>query len=311
MCGHCIVEGYLMARIADPENATPTRCERIHLDMALMHATDIRGALRSLRDSGRESQATLVVVLSLVLEVFVNEGFDPELAAWADDRYVGKWQALANGMSLPGGRARLSDVLLTRSFWTSGNGLNDLKDRQVETVREAERVLTEYRDWWYQGQGKMPVPLPEERLRTRGIMDPIAMTSGEDFERLYVDLPIVYLGALWLSRQPGGHPLLEEIALATPPAVPGFTGVDLWLQRRCLDWVCRIQGDSYFKRELARIPWHGLLEVAMRQEWEGERKVFVRESIAKGACDVGVGLPEWFLDECDAWTNIALAIKPN
>ncbi len=303
MCGHCIVEGYLMARIAEPEQASIPLCELIHLDMALMHATDIRGALRSLRDSDRESQATLVVVLSLVLEVFVTEGFDPELAAWADDRYVGKWQVLPAGMSLPGGRTRLSDVLLTRAFWTSGDGLKDLQNREEETVREAERVLTEYRDWWYLGQGKIPVPSPEERLRTRGIMDPIAMTSREDFERLYVGLPIVYLAGLWLSRQPGGHPLLEEIALAIPPAVPDFTGVDLWLQRRCLDWVCRIQGDSYLKRELGRIPWHGLLEVAMRQGWEGERKAFVRESIAKGACDVGVGLPEWYLEECDAWTT--------
>ena len=301
MCGHCIVEGFLMTRLADPAYGTPAHCEPIHLNMALMHATDIRGMLTSLRHSSRESEVAPVVVLSLLLEVFLTEGFDPELAAWADSRFVGDWLDLAAGKRLPGGDTRMAAVLQSRAFWHSDEPLAALTARVEDTTRDAEAVLTAYRDWWYRGQGKVPVPTPEERMRSRGIMDPIEMTSAEDFDRLYAELPIVYLAALWLSRQPGGHPLLEELALATPPAVPDFIGPDLWLQRRCLDWVCLREGEGFVQQEIARIPWYALLEVAMRQGWDESRKLFVRESIANARCDVGVGIPEAFLEDFPAW----------
>lgn len=300
MCGHCIVEGYLMARIADPEQASIPHCELIHLDMALMHATDIRGALMSLRNTDRESQITPVVALCLVLELFITEGYDAEVAAWADDRYVGTWQALAAGSQMPGGDTRLAIMLQARQFWRSSQLLEELRARP-EIISEAESVLTAYRDWWLLGQGKAHVPSPVERLRSRGLMDPIENTSPIDFERLYACLPLLYLSALWLARQPGSHPLLEELALTTPPSVPDFTGVDLWLQRRCLDWVCRIQGDSFVQQELRRIGWHALLEVAIRQGWDESRQAGVREAIANAACDVGIGLPEWFLEEFKEW----------
>lgn len=300
MCGHCIVEGYLLARITDPDSATPTRCEPIHLNMALMHATDIRGALMSQWDTDREKQVTPVVALCLVLELFITEGYDPELAAWADSRFVGKWLDLAAGIQMPGGDTRLAAMLQDRQFWQSDQLPDELLARP-EITREVEAVLTVYRDWWLLGQGKEPVASPAERLRSRGLMDPIENTSPIDFERLYAGLPLVYLAALLLARQPGGHPLLEELALTTPPSVPDFIGVDLWLQRRALDWVCKTSGEGFVRRHIGRIAWHGLLEVALRQGWGVTQRAFVRESIAKEQCDVSIGVPELFLEEFAEW----------
>ena len=302
MCGHCIVEGYLMARFADPDNTTPTRCELIHLDMALMHATDIRGALMSLRNTDRESQVTPVVALCLVLELFMTEGYDAELATWVDDRYVGTWQALAAGNQIPGGDTRLAGMLQARQFWRSSQLLEELR-ASPEIISEAESVLTAYRDWWLLGQGKVPVASPAERLRSRGLMDPIENTSPVDFERLYAGLPLVYLSAMLLARQPGSYPLLEELALTTPPSVPDFTGVDLWLQRRCLGWVINEIGEGFVRLNIGRIAWHGLVEVALRQKWTVMGRTLVRDSVAGGLCDVGIGLPEAYLDELTAWAG--------
>ena len=201
---------------------------------------------------------------------------------------------------MPGGDTRLAGMLQDRQFWQSAQLLDELLARP-ETISEAEAVLTAYSEWWLLGQGKVSVPSPAERLRSRGLMDPIENTSPIDFERLYAGLPLVYLSALWLARQPGGHPLLEELALTTPPSVPDLIGVDLWLQRRALDWVCHIQGDNFVQRELGRISWHALLEVAIRQGWDMTRKARVREAIATAACDVGVGMPEVFLEDCETW----------
>lgn len=301
MCGHCIVEGYLSMRVDEPLKAVPEHLEPPFLDMAVMHATDIRATLWALKALPKAGDVDADIAVCLALELFLSEGFDSELACWVDWQYADRWRALSKERPVLGAETRLAQTLLNPAFWQSPELLADLTARGEEAVQEAEAIVTAYRDWWLLENGNIPAPSPDERLSITGVMDPIQNTSREDWEKFYASFPVVYAAALWLARRPGGHPLLTELVVAYRPQVPDFTGLDLWLQRRALAWVCQTQGMDFVRQEIGRINWMGLVDVALRQAWDAGRKAYVRDVIARGECDVGVGMPEVFLEECPGW----------
>jgi len=245
MCGYCIEGGFLIPALESAYvGGIPAENDDFYLWGYLQEEENLYSVIEIAKESD-DCHEAMDIIFCRLFENYILYGFDMVIfkkmtstfGPGVLDSFIEKRIDLNN----EGHMSRIREKLCDKKNYQNDQLWKGFISDKAKLIEDSLKLLSFYYDWWIKGHNKKESD-PYLRLKKTGIMDPIADTPKNEWERFYAMFPLVYFSLMFLWKYDSDTELIEKIALHCPKGVPDFVGYDLWLQRKAFAFLVQKVG---------------------------------------------------------------------